>query len=1341
MQAGLVQGDQVPEEFRKLVEPHVSSFDYFLNEGMERVVDSIEPVEIEQPGTGETYKVYYEDAHIDKPVRDETGFAGDFKIYPRDCREAGTTYKGAFTVRIAVEGPNDTKFHIDRRLGSMPIMVGSSACHLAGMNRQQLVAAKEESTEMGGYFICNGIERIIRCLVVQRRHYIMALRRGAYHKRGANYTDAATLIRCVRPDESSATVRCHYLTDGTVNFAFTMRRAEYFIPAGVLLKCFLEVSDRELYEKIVSAGAQDNTGLHAFLAERAELLLRQADRPGLRTRAQCVEYLGRHFRVVLKLSPRLTDFEVGEALLKEYVFVHLSRPADKLALLLSMLHKLYALVNGACSDDNPDALTHHEILLPGLLLIKFLKEKMEDVLGGLKEQVQRDVERQNSVVLATPVNLANIEYVRRALEKAPVDVGAKFEYLMNTGNLVSKSGLDLSQATGYTVVAEKLNFFRYLSHFRSVHRGAYFAELRTTTVRKLLPESWGFMCPVHTPDGSPCGLLNHFAALCDIVTQAPANATRIEAALTEVLQTYGVIPSAPALVAPPPPEYLEIQLDGKVIGHIRESQAKTLVARLRVIKACVLHRQLVAKYESDTGCRYYMGEDAAKAKVDGRDGDEDEEMGEEKTMGEKEKEKDKKKKKKMKHSQQQQPSESNNDNDDNNNNTNTNNNNNNNKNKKKATMNPKINGPQLAGVAAVTPAEINSLSPVEWMVPAHLEIVHISPLIGGPFPGIFIFSSGARMTRPVLQIGSGALEMIGSLEQCNMAIQCPDGGAGGTPGLDFTHKETRAGAMLSVVASMTPYSDYNQSPRNMYQCQMGKQTMGTPGQALHHRTDTKMYRIQTPQTPIARTCDYDKFYLDEFPNGTNAVVAVLAYTGYDMEDAMILNKSAMERGLGHATLYKTEMVDLREEKGRKEVFAAEPHTKQSAAAPHIKPVGAFGQRYPQNLPVNSNSPAVRDPALHLTPAGKHKDSDRIEADGLPAPGTVIWPGQAYYGSKDLMSGRHKVHKLKGEEVAVVDSVTLIGTDKSAGGGGMGGGGSSSSSSMNGPAVTQRANIKYRLNRNPMIGDKFSSRHGQKGVLSILWPDVDMPYCAATGIRPDLIINPHAFPSRMTIGMLVESLVSKAGALKGEFVDASPFQRSDGKPADPVNYFGNYLEQQGFAKLGQEKMVSGVTGEEMPCDIYIGLVYYQRLRHMVSDKFQVRSIGPINNLTRQPIKGRKFGGGIRFGEMERDSLLAHGAAYLLHDRLHACSDYHVMDCCTKCGSLLAPLQRPAASSEAAAGLLLSAGGGGVAGSGAKVVCPACQDSSKDIERVAMPYVFKYLATELAAMNIKIEVEVK
>ena len=188
----------------------------------------------------------------------------------------------------------------------------------------------------------------------------------------------------------------------------------------------------------------------------------------------------------------------------------------------------------------------------------------------------------------------------------------------------------------------------------------------------------------------------------------------------------------------------------------------------------------------------------------------------------------------------------------------------------------------------------------------------------------------------------------------------------------------------------------------------------------------------------------------------------------------------------------------------------------------------------------------------------------------------------------------------------------------------------------------KVNLKMRYNRNPVIGDKFASRHGQKGILSYLYRDDDMPWSERTGMRPDIIFNPHGFPSRMTIGMIIESLASKSGALRGEFKDATPFATARGDNTNLIESFGNELLGCGFHKNGTEKLISGITGEEMEAEIYIGIVYYQRLRHMVSDKFQVRSTGPINNQTKQPIKGRKVGGGIRFGEMERDALIAHGA---------------------------------------------------------------------------------------------------
>jgi DNA-directed RNA polymerase I subunit RPA2 len=736
---------------------------------------------------------------------------------------------------------------------------------------------------------------------------------------------------------------------------------------------------------------------------------------------------------------------------------------------------------------------------------------------------------------------------------------------------------------------------RYLSHFRSIHRGAYFAELRTTAVRKLLPESWGFMCPVHTPDGSPCGLLNHLTTSCIVVPAEPSKESDVEAGIVKVLSLVGLVQKETKDIAAG--NDTSVLLDGKYIGCIQTKNAAAAVSFLRNAKASKLATEIGAPFDK--------------------------------------------------------------------------------------AMDPEVCS----------------------RIPSDLEIAHFPYKRGGIYSGIYLFSQGARMMRPVRQRASKATELIGSLEQSVLSIHCPDGIEGGSKGLKFTHEEFSPEQMLSVVASLTPYSDFNQSPRNMYQCQMAKQTMGTAAQALPHRTDNKLYRLQTPQTPIVRTQRYPKYSMDEFPNGTNAIVAVLAYTGYDMEDAMILNKSSVERGFAHASLYKTESINLSKEKGATLKFASSSRKEK----PKEPPKGAFGAEFPR-VPVDMSKSFV-DPHI-------------IDADGLPRVGAPVWTGETYYNAVDTLTGKGKSGKLKGEETAVIDQVAIVGHGKS-------------------KDITH-ANIKLRFNRNPVIGDKFSSRHGQKGVLSRLYDDVDMPFSESSGMRPDLLINPHAFPSRMTIGMLIESLTGKSGALQGSFVDSSPFQkcREDSNNNDSQDglaicrEFCEALESAGFCKNGGETMVCGVSGEIFQVDTYIGVVYYQRLRHMVSDKFQVRSTGPINPMTRQPIKGRKFGGGIRFGEMERDSLLAHGAAYLLHDRLHSCSDYHVTDICSKCGLLVSTQNVPhtASTAHGVHATKVDAGGKG------RVVCRLCE-SSANVERVAVPYVFKYLVSELAAMNIRCSLDLK
>ena len=261
--------------------------------------------------------------------------------------------------------------------------------------------------------------------------------------------------------------------------------------------------------------------------------------------------------------------------------------------------------------------------------------------------------------------------------------------------------------------------------------------------------------------------------------------------------------------------------------------------------------------------------------------------------------------------------------------------------------------------------------------------------------------------------------------------------------------------------------------------------------------------------------------------------------------------------------------------------------------------------------------------------------ERLGEDGLPPVGARLKHDDPLCAIVDETTGRHTLKRHKYTDEAVVEGVQLLGGDGSAAG-------------------CEAAQIKLRFNRNPIPGDKFASRHGQKGVMSRLWPAEDMPF-SESGLVPDILFNPHGFPSRMTIGMLLESMAGKAGALHGLRQDSTPFQYDEKERA--VDAFGEQLAAAGYAYHGTETLYSGVYGTELQVNIFVGVVYYQRLRHMVSDKHQVRARGPINPVTRQPVQGRKVHGGIRLGEMERDALLAHGAAFLVHDRLFRCSDEH------------------------------------------------------------------------------------
>lgn len=394
--------------------------------------------------------------------------------------------------------------------------------------------------------------------------------------------------------------------------------------------------------------------------------------------------------------------------------------------------------------------------------------------------------------------------------------------------------------------------------------------------------------------------------------------------------------------------------------------------------------------------------------------------------------------------------------------------------------------------------------------------------------------------------------------------------------------------------------------------------MGTPTHTWQLQSETKMYRLQTPATPLFRPVHHDNIEMDDFAMGTNALIAVISYTGYDMEDAMIINKSADERGFAHGSIYKSQFVELE----GTSFFARNPHDKKLDEFIDNDGLPYAGRRIKSQEVLYWYVLLVRIPT-YLKNVLKITHFDSLVSTSLSL------SLASYF---DTNESTYKTKKYASSEDCVVDNVKLCGTFNT--------------------DSKKIACITMRIQRNPTVGDKFASRAGQKGILSQKWPAEDLPF-TETGLIPDIVFNPHGFPSRMTIAMMIETMAGKSGALHGFVHDATPFRFDEKNTA--IDHFGRLLQAGGYNYYGTERVYSGIDGREMTADIFLGVVHYQRLRHMVSDKWQCRSTGAIDVVTHQPVKGRKRGGGVRFGEMERDALIAHGASFLLQDRLLHCSD--------------------------------------------------------------------------------------
>lgn len=475
-----------------------------------------------------------------------------------------------------------------------------------------------------------------------------------------------------------------------------------------------------------------------------------------------------------------------------------------------------------------------------------------------------------------------------------------------------------------------------------------------------------------------------------------------------------------------------------------------------------------------------------------------------------------------------------------------------------------------------------------------------------------------------------------------------------TEGNRYTHCEIHPSTIFGILASCIPFPEHNQSPRNTYQCAMGKQAMGIYVTNFHNRMDKTAYVLSYPGRPLVDTRVMNMIKLNDIPSGHTVIVAIMTHSGYNQEDSILFNQGAVDRGLFQASIFHTEKDEDKKIHGDEEI--------------RCKP----------------------DPSK--TRSMKFANYDKLNSKGVVSENELIENRDIIISKmvpiKDARNDHTKIIKYEDQSLTYrTDEPTYV--DKNY-------------LDRNGDGYNF-CKVRLRVLRQPTIGDKFSSRHGQKGTIGNIIPESDMPF-TSSGLKPDIIINPHAIPSRMTIAQLKETLLGKVLLELGMFGDGSSFGEYE------IKDICNDMSKIGYESHGNELMYNGMTGEQIECSVFMGPCFYQRLKHMVNDKQHSRSIGPMVNLTRQPAEGRSRDGGLRWGEMERDGAIAHGASRFSKGRIYDSSDKYQVHVCKHCGLIAAYNDKTHIH-----------------------LCRTCNNRS-DFALVRIPYSFKLLTQELCTMNV-------
>ena len=1047
-------------EERGLVRQQIESYDEFLTENVIKIIETSQPIEIENKSENVFYSFKFRNCYIGKPVITESN--GDIThLTPNQARLRNLTYEVNVYVNIhtkKIKKENNEEIILDEKdettkLCSLPLMLNTRNCVLFGKSNEEKIKLGECEFDQGGYFIVNGSEKVLIAqekmaanqvyVFLNKMNYFVAEIRSV--QEGELKAASQVLLKYVPPPKKNTIV-----SNNIIRASLSFLKKE--IPVVILFKALGVVDHDDIYKRIINYNTNNFSGVSAIQESEIKELFKSCfdDAFIIKTQEEAIEYMGK--RTLANCDTKEKRFQfIMKSLTKDFL-PHISTDENSLGIksyfLGYMVNKLFLTVNGKRDVDDRDNYGNKRLELSGSLLGNLFKLSFIKMCKEFRFELEKDIISNKNMILRNIV--------------PGKDITKDIKYAMATGNWSSANQKTIR--TGVSQVLSRLSYAATLSHLRRIN-APIAKDGKSVKPRQLHNTTYSIICPAETPEGHACGLVKNLSLMTHISINTGSDL------IEEFLNEYGIKKLDKISEQNEKIEGIKIFLNGKWIGI--HNNPKKIYDELITLKR-------YGKIYFDVSIKI-IGDELIIDTDGGR-----------------------------------------------------------------------CCSPLLV-------VENNSLKVSED---------DIKELIN-------------KEKRWTDLVNEGKIEFLDVNEMSQSMIattfnEINESKINNLYGYNYSHCEIHPSMILGICGSIVPLPDHNQAPRNTYEAAMSKQAMGMYTTNHQMRMDTLAHVLMYPQKPLVQTKSAKYINYNDMPSGQNVIVAIACYSGYNQEDSILLNKSAVDRGMFRSVFYRS--------------YKDEESSTKDGTVEHFSkpdPVKTLGTR---NINCYNN----------------------IDEDGLPKIG-------AKYNNSDILIGKTVpvvtktdpklmmtkfTHKdisvpIRSTENGVVDQVML-------------------STNLEGKKFVK---VRMRSVRIPEVGDKFASRHGQKGTCGMMFSQEDMPY-SREGITPDIIINPHCIPSRMTIAQLIECVTGKVGLMTGKYGDATPF--------DPLNVdtICNELHNLGYQKYGNEVLYNGRTGRKLDAMIFMGPTYYQRLKHLVNDKEHARAYGPLQNLIRQPTEGRARDGGLR-----------------------------------------------------------------------------------------------------------------